>query len=142
MIEEIIAAIARALSGEFGEGYTIYGETVEQSLQTPCFFVFCASEESRIQRPGRYRRDSLFAVQYLPKSREEPRSECESVAGRLFLCLELIWLADGPVRGVGMRSDIVDGVLHFFVSYNMFLTMPRKLPLMAILDTDVKTKKG
>lgn len=142
MTEEIIAAIASALAGEFGEGYTVYGEAVEQNLQTPCFFVFCASEGNRIYRPGRYRRDNLFAIQYLPQSREEPRSECESVAERLFLCLELVQLADGPLRGTGMRGEIVDGVLHFFVSYNMFLMVPRKLPLMEILDTDVKTKKG
>ena len=37
MTEEIIAAIASALAGEFGEGYTVYGEAVEQNLQTPCF---------------------------------------------------------------------------------------------------------
>lgn len=122
MTEEITKAIARAVHEEFGDEYAIYSEAIPQNLQTPCFFIFGAKHESRLQRPGRYRRENFYTVQYIPKNNEMPRAECESAAERLFLCLELLVLPNGLLRGTGMEYRVEDGILHFFVHYDFFVS--------------------
>ena len=39
MINDIISGIATALDAEFGDGYTIYAEYVEQGFNAPCFYI-------------------------------------------------------------------------------------------------------
>ena len=39
MINEIIASISEAILTEFGAGYKISTEPVEQGSQEPCFFI-------------------------------------------------------------------------------------------------------
>ena len=39
MVNDVIGAIAIALHAEFGDGYKIYTDNVEQGLERPCFFV-------------------------------------------------------------------------------------------------------
>ena len=54
-------------------------------------------------------------------SRDGDYGELSRMAGELPGVLEVAELPGGPVRGREMRWRIEDGVLHFFVTYTVFL---------------------
>lgn len=122
MTNSIIEAISTALNGEFGDGYEIHMEELEQGLEEPCFFVFCLDQTYRSFPGKRYFQTGLFCIQYFPATREGQR-ECNDVAERMYRCLEYVTVAgdDRPVRGTGMKCEVVDGVLNFFVQYDHFV---------------------
>lgn len=70
----------------------------------------------------RYQRFNPFDIHYFPKPESAaPREECELISEQLYSELEYVTGQDGLYRGTGMRHEIVDGVLHFFVEYNVHL---------------------
>lgn len=140
MIKSITEAVCIALNAEFGDGYTIYTEPVEQGLKEPCFFVFCIRSAGRRFPGRRYFQENLFCVQYLPADRDRETEECGTVAERLFSCLGCI-NAGNPVRGTKMNYEIVDGVLHFFADYDLFVREEAVAEAMEGLLEDV-TMKG
>lgn len=117
MVNEIIDGISVALSDAFGE-ITIYGESVAQGLHEPCFFILnLTSEEVRLLG-NRAQRNMAFDIHYFPKSKIAPKSECQSIAERLYPVMREITLLDGSkVLGLGLNHEIVDGVLHFNVEF-------------------------
>lgn len=46
------------------------------------------------------------------------------------------------LRGLSISYEVVDRVLHFFVTYNMMIGIPKKLPIMKTLHVDPHPKKG
>lgn len=126
MIGDIIKGIGKALLSEFGEGYGIYTEEIRQGLTEPCFFIFMLEPESRVFLGKRYFRTHPFVIQYLPGERANTQEECTENAERMLDCLEYITLPgeDQPIRGTEMRFEIQEGVLQFFVNYDLFLYQP------------------
>lgn len=121
MINRIIDAIAASIFEEFGDGYTIYDENVEQGLKEPCFFITCVNPTNDLFIGKRYFRRNQFCIDYIPATDNRKR-ECNAVADRLYSCLERIWIDKvDSTRGTKMNYEVVDGVLHFFVNYNMFV---------------------
>lgn len=120
MINSIIEGISIALNTEFGERYTIYTGSVEQGLKEPCFFIFCLNPTSKVFLGERYFRTNQMCIQYIPLNEREEKEECNAVAERLFNCFEYITVGEDLIRGSKMSSEIVDGVLNFFVNYDLF----------------------
>ena len=57
--------------------------------------------------------------------------------------LRYITLPNGDMlRGTSISYEVVEGVLHFFVNYNMIVNIPKELPTMETLEIDQHTKKG
>ncbi|MDE5696605.1 MAG: hypothetical protein K2I96_04210 [Lachnospiraceae bacterium] len=122
MINSIIEAISVALNDAFGDGYEIHMEELEQGLEEPCFFISCLNPSESQFLGKRYLRTNQFCIQYFPAVSEKQR-ECNDVAERLYECLEYI-APDGdtsPIRGTKMNHEVVDGVLNFFVNYDLFV---------------------
>lgn len=126
MINDIIDGIATKLFEEFGSDYTIYRENVTQGLKEPAFIIKHVQSGSVIGRLNRYFRDNGFVVHYLPKDLNNAESEMCSVAEKLFLVLEYIFVLDNLERGTKMRYEIVDDTLHFFVNYNTVVERVKK----------------
>jgi len=64
------------------------------------------------------------------------------VAEQLLDALEVIQLSDGDlVQGTTMNYSIQDGVLHFFVDYNVFLKKDVPLEEMETLTVDANTTR-
>jgi len=125
MINKIIDAISVSINSEFGDGYEIYTEQLEQGLQEPCFSILCLNPTNELFLNKRYFRTNQFGIQYFP-STEEKNSECNAVLERLYGCLEWITmkvdeLTGDLTRGTKMKGEVVDGVLNFFVNYDMFV---------------------
>lgn len=139
MIEKIIDGILAALSEEFGSGYTLYTEEVRQGLKEPCFFVTCISPNVKLLRGRRYQHTNQFAVQYLTNA-DEPRSDYNLAAERLFKCLELIMAEGNLMRGTGMEATVNDDVLTFTVNYNFFSYRANETPKMEEQETETNLK--
>ena len=119
MINSIISAISVALFNEFGEGYEIYTEKIEQGLSEPCFLISSLTQNSNQFFSSRYKKNNLFSVQYFPSS-QGIRAECNDVAERLNECLEWIEVDGDLIRGTNLTSELVDDVLNFTLNYNFF----------------------
>jgi hypothetical protein len=138
MINDLIVGISMALNTEFGDGYTIYREEIKQDLQEPCFFIG-ELLVSRNPTPNHMERTlNSFDVLYFPQSKKY-QSEIRDVADRMFDALELITLTNGDkVRGISRRAEEHDGVLHFFVDYNMNLRLAESGDTMQTLTVETE----
>ena len=121
MINFIIEAISRAIRDEFGDGYTNFMEEVKQDLREPCFFISCIHPENKLFLGKKYSRTNQFCIQYFPKRGKDERRECNETAGRLMMCLEYLQAGERILRGTKMNGEIVDGILNFFVNYDLFV---------------------
>lgn len=121
MISSIIKGISVAINTEFGDGYTIYTESIEQGLKEPCFFISCLNPTNKVFFGERYFRTNQMCIQYIPTNTSVEKEECNAVVERLFNCLEYITVGEDPVKGSKMNSEIVDGILNFFVNYDLFI---------------------
>ena len=120
MINKIIDGISVAIHSEFGDPYEVYTESIGQGLTEPCFSILCLNPTVEQFLGKRYFRTNQFCIHYFPKTAEK-RSECQSVMERLIGALEIITVDGDQCRGTSMYGEIVDGVLSFFVNYDMFV---------------------
>ena len=138
MILAIMTGISKRLKEDFPKT-RVYVDEVKQGLDPPCFLV-SVLEPSRARLVGQWwRQEKLFDVQYFPKSEEN--EELYAVGGGLFDTLETIALPDGGLHGTGMRFEAVDGVLHFFVKYTVFLRRKGPREHMEILKLKENVKE-
>ena len=97
----------------------IESRPIEQELRPPAFTVRLVSAEQVRQMGQRWRRLPRFDILYFPKA---GREDCYDVADNLCGALELITLPSGDMlRGTDVSFEVVDGVLHFLISYNHFV---------------------
>lgn len=123
MVSDIVTGISLKINKLFGDGYTIHEEDIKQGLYEPCFFIMLVDSTAKsVIGSSKFRRHS-FDIQYFP--RKNSRAEMLSVAYDLVDGLEYITLLDGSVlRGTSISYRIIDGVLHFYVDYNVFTHVP------------------
>lgn len=120
MLNELIEAISTKLKQVFGAETRVYSEPLEQG-QRPCFFITVLKPSETPLLGNRFFRSHPFDVQYSPAVAEN-NAELQEMAANLFDALEFVTMVnDDLVHGTKMNYEIVDGVLHFYVNYNMFL---------------------
>lgn len=136
MVNNLIDGISIKLNQVFGDGKRIYSESVKQGLKEPCFFIVSLNP-SQTQAMGlKYFRQHPFDIHYFP-SKTGGNQEIQDVASDLFEALEYITLLNGDlVRGTNMHYEVIDGVLHFFVSYNMYVKKVVETDPMETLTTE------
>lgn len=103
----------------------IYGETVEQGFQPPCFSVRLLSGSDRAYPGGRRRADRSLVVRYFPKTR--PEASCAVMGPELVRALEV--LPENAARAARTEWEVQDGVLHFFVDYHVFYAQREEEPM-------------
>ncbi len=112
---KILDGITLTLRKAFPDSF-IESRAVDQGLMPPAFLVFLVTSEQVTLANRRYKKLSRFEICYFPK---EGNEECYGVADQLQNILEVITLpGEIKARGVDMNHQTIDGVLHFFVSYN------------------------
>nr|WP_296488160.1 hypothetical protein [uncultured Acetatifactor sp.] len=121
MINTLIGAISRTLNAEFGDNYECYMEEIKQDLKEPCFFIQCLNPTEELFIGKKYFRQNQFCIQYFPESKSGPNAECHSVAERLLYCLKWLPVKDSLVMGRKIHYEVTEGILHFFVNYDMFV---------------------
>lgn len=121
MINDIIDGIAEALNKAFGSECTIYKESIPQGFKEPCFSIVHIMGENVPYLTGRYLKKNRFDIHYFPTPGNREKTEMYAVENKLHFVLEYINVLDILFRGTKMSSEIVDGVLHFFVNYDRFV---------------------
>lgn len=145
MLLRAINAAASAIHQEFGDGYEIYVDTIEQGLKTPCFLIETVQPTQEQFRNNRYFRKTPICVHYLSRE-ENSRSDNRAVVERLYVCLDRITIKDvdmeKTVKGREMHYEETDNdALHFFVVYDQFVDYPaEKAPAFETLKTDMQSK--
>lgn len=127
MINKIIDAISIAIFNEFGEDYTIYTESVEQGLKTPCFFINTLKPSQKLFKFDKYFQTNPLCIQYI-SDEDDIKHKCNEVRERLYSCLEYITIIEDKennikslIRGTNMSGEYSDNILNFFVNYDMFV---------------------
>lgn len=141
MINTIIEAISIALNAEFGDGYEMHREAIEQDLEEPCFFISCINPTNKLFLGKRYFRRNQFCIQYFPEDEAHKNKECNMVAERLLMCLEYLDVGGDLVRGTKMKYEVIDGILHFFVNYDLFVyKVTESVPVMEEVSSETSVK--
>lgn len=153
MVNEIINGIAKAVKAEFPESKKTYIDEIEQGMaeeiNRPCFFIALldASQEQHLGR--RLWREHNFNVHYFPQNEGSPNREINTVLDQLRLALRFIDVKEdsgagvSKIAGTDMRHEVVDGVLHFFVSFNLFVLLsPSDNPYMETVDHEQRIKEA
>jgi hypothetical protein len=139
MVNDLIDAISIKLNQAFGDSKKIYSETVKQGLQEPCFFIAVLNPSQKQMVGNRYFRQHPFDIHYFPAVQGN-NNELQEMAAELFDALEYITLTNGDLlRGTKMHYETVDGVLHFFVNYNMFIHKIKTNDNMEVLTIKTST---
>ena len=138
MINTIIQSISITLDAEFNEKeYGFHMEEVKQELKEPCFFIACLNPTTDLFLGKRYFRKNKFVIQYFPESKENLQSECNAVAERMTWCLEYLTTTTGDkFQGTKMNSEVIDGVLNFFVNYDCFVYRVEQNEVMETLESN------
>lgn len=121
MVNNLIDGISVKLNEVFGNEIRIYSEPIKQGLKEPCFFIAVLNPTQTPMIGNRYFREYPFDIHYFP-SKDGGNQEIQDVASDLFEVLEYITLLNGDlIRGTNMQYEVVDGVLHFFVTYGLYV---------------------
>lgn len=140
MINSIMESISISLNAEFGDRYKIYREAKKQGLIEPCFFIQCLNPTNRLFFWKRYFRQNQFCIQYFPENELHEHQECYAVGEQLFSCLEYLQVDGELVMGTKMKYEVVDGILHFFVNYDLFVYKVESVPLMEEVSSETSVK--
>lgn len=135
MLNEIVNGIGLKLSKSFN-GIDIHKEELEQGFEEPCFFIDLLNPSEKQIIGNRYLRSYLFDIVYFPKKKSS--EEIFEVLDKLYSVLEYIGLDDGTlIRGIERNSREEDRILHFFITYEMFIyKLDEEKPKMKKLDVN------
>ncbi|MFB6364249.1 DUF6838 family protein [Paenibacillus elgii] len=136
-MEEILNGITKRLSDLF-PAMNFYTERIEQGFTEPAFFVLQigSSQQRGINR--RYIRSAMFDIHFYPdRDSTELKRECERVRDQLYENMEYIKWDGTTYRGTGMRAEIIDDVLHFFMTFEVHMMRPKVAgPTMQLLKQE------
>ncbi len=118
MYRKIVDSISLDLFEYFGDDYDIYTENIKQEFEPPCFYIKLLSPIKRRELGHREGRVYNFAIHYFGNEKNEELAE---VGELLFDILSLIDIDDKKIWGSSMRYEVVDGVLIFYVNYDVKL---------------------
>ncbi|MGF9913736.1 DUF6838 family protein [Paenibacillus ehimensis] len=124
-MEEITNGITKRLLDLWPE-ITVYSERIEQGFIEPAFFVLQVGSSQQRGVNRRYIRSAMYDIHFFPdRQGTELKRECEQVRDQLYEQLEYIKWDGTTYRGTGMRAEIIDDVLHFFMNFEVHLMRPK-----------------
>jgi len=127
--------------------YPVYVDMKKNHVRFPCFRIKPLDQTSEHVVGNRYVQEHRFDIWFILNDADEvtdSRKEIHEMAEALFMALEYITLEDGTqVRGEEMSYRVTDGILHFFVAYNVFVLKERPhAEKMKTLNTKGGVKHG
>lgn len=133
IIGDIETGISQKLHAMFGTGYTIMLDEQKQGFKAPGFWIVQLASAHELVVSKRYRRRYNFDVHYFPQARF-PVTEINEVTDALLMGLEYITAGGRLIRGSNISYEVQENVLHFFITYDLFVTTEKEtIPLMETL---------
>jgi len=138
-LEDLKSAIVSKLALAYPD-FPVYDEQVSEGMAKPCFFVLEINSDQTRGVNRRHIRTALFDIHFFPRGPAR-KEECRAIAEWLYEHLLLVEWSGTRFRGLSMRSEIVDEVLHFFVGFNLHLMLEKtKYPDMQTMTQEVHIK--
>jgi hypothetical protein len=140
MVTDIITGISQKIYTEFGAEFEIYGdEDVKQGFTEPCFFIALLESTQTRCLGSRNSRRYFFDIHYFS---DEEYSDLYQIADDLYKSLQYFEVNDAIVEGKAMHYEVIDGVLHFFVSVDMFvIALDAGEPEMETVAANIQIKE-
>lgn len=144
MVGSIKIGIGEKLTQAFGSGLEIRTDGGSRQEQDKPFFSIRLQNPSRKPRIGnRYLSENPFQIEYAPAgSSLQPEADLDETAQGLLDALEYIQADGALLRGTKMRCEKGDGVLRFFVNYNLHLIKTPEEVAMEELTVTTDAGKG
>ncbi|CAH1212255.1 hypothetical protein PAECIP111893_03510 [Paenibacillus plantiphilus] len=114
-VNDVLDGVMDALASQY-PGVTLVAGDAGEEHPRPLFAVRLVSVKHNREMGRRYRFSHEFNIQYaaaVPTYRG-----LHDVADQLYSTLQHITADGGLIRGSGMRHEIIDGILHFFIQFN------------------------
>ena len=141
MINRIVKGVAAKLHDAFGDGYLIHQNDIRQGLEPPCFLITTVGPSLDPQPNGLRLLTVPLDISYFPTDSGD-NEDMEQVGFTAMLAAELIpWDESRKLRGLRRSTEIVDGVLHISVTYEVFLRNVPDVDPMEVLDLDIYLKE-
>ncbi len=124
ILDDLIDGIRSVIKNNFLET-EIYLNEIQQGFKEPCFFIKMLKLDEKQMIGERYFRRYFFDVRYYPNKNKKNQS-IWGVADKLQDILEMITTPEGHLmRGTDRNAVVEDDVLHYFLSYNLFVIKPK-----------------
>ena len=135
MINSIMDGITNKLDEVFG--YTIYGDDIKQGYEEPCFYVSHIRTRAVDELGTRKKLNSTFDIHFFGENTRQLRE----VEQEFYNNFSLISLPDGLIHGTDLNTEIVDGVLHCYVNYNMIVDEIKEQKFMEEMEINYGRKE-
>ena len=144
MIDEIRKAILRKINSFRDKDTKIYSEGIEQNFKEPCFYVKELRSNQDRELGNRYKRGHLYDIHYFPNPNSSTKNaDMREMAEILYDQMEYIKVEGRPLMGLDMSHEIIEGILHFFVRYPVYLYKETEhIPVMENLEQQGGLKDG
>ncbi|MGG1554998.1 phage tail terminator family protein [Paenibacillus ferrarius] len=141
--QSILNGITVKLDNLFPD-HPIYSEQVKQGFSQPAFFVMQLNSGETPGLNRRSLRSLLYDIHYFPDEESlTVKSDCRIVAEKLYDQLQYIDTAGGKVRAFSRRYEVVNDVLHFYLSFNVpLVTQKPEVDKMATIRQKEGIKIG
>ena len=104
---------------EHWPNYDIYGDIVKQGFKEPCFFVKQITKYAHNEVATKDYSESYDIHFFLDQEKEDKDIEYSRIGDTLLWLLELLPIKDNKlIRGKGRSYEIVDDVMHFYITYD------------------------
>ncbi len=141
MVNKIVEGAASALYEAMGEGYAIYRNDLRQGLEPPCFLILSVGPSLAPQPSGIKLLTVPLDISCFPSDSGD-NAEMQRTGLTVMDAVELIPLSEEKMlRGLRRSMEIVDGVLHISVTYEVFLRNVPDVDPMEVLDLDIYLKE-
>ncbi len=129
----ITDGISKALYKKFG--LEVITEKMKQGFNEPCFFIKRLKSKNKRLQKRRKEITNNYVIRYFSESNDE----CEAVGLKLMETLEFLTLEseNDTLRGYKMYYEIIDSVLHFFITYKTYLVEEETGEMMESLVTSI-----
>lgn len=135
---DVRTGVMKALAAVFPD-IDRYAEEIKEGLTPPCFFIGVLEPSHEQELGRRYTRDIPFDIHYF----SETNKDRINMAEQLTSILETVQAGESQVRGMNISWQIVDEVLHFFITYRMQVWKQQPVyPAMQTLDVEEALKNG
>lgn len=145
IVMDILYGLTKAIKAEY-PGVKAWIDVPLNGFTPPCFVVRCIS---RIDRPATFDQTRMqlpFEVLYFPsdaKANPNPQEEVQGVADTVMALVKRLDLLDGSsVRGRNVNAQMMDGVLHVLVDYNVWMYSENTTDKMASVEIKGGPKSG
>lgn len=117
-INKVLYGITKKLASNFPDD-DIYVDEVPQDLNPPAFFVAMIDSAQTQALDIRYWRYHSFDIHYFADGYKN--EDMQDMVEQLYELMRWIEIDGRPYRGINLRHEIVDRVLHFFVEFNILV---------------------